>query len=113
MPFTMGATPVLGRRGKTNTNTTWSILVCNLHTVGISSDDRPAIDEKAVNEWFDKYKEADKPDLMAVDGMLSFCEDLGVDPEDVITLVLSYHMQAERMMEYKREEFLAGMRSIG
>jgi hypothetical protein len=43
-----------------------------------------------------------------VDGILSLCSDLGVEPEDVVVLVLSWHMNASSMGEYSREEFEQG-----
>ena len=47
------------------------------------------------------------------DGVIAFLEDLGVDPSDVVTLVIASHMQAETVGEFSQEEFMRGMRSMG
>ena len=37
------------------------------------------------------YSEPDE-DHIGVDGVQKFCEDLGVEPADIVMLVISYHM---------------------
>ncbi len=43
---------------------------------------------------------------------MRFCEDLGVDPSDVVMLVISYHCSAKTMCEYSKEEFSGGMLKV-
>ena len=44
---------------------------------------------------------------MGIEGITSFYEDLGVDAEtDSVTLVISYHMEAETMGTYSSVEFI-------
>mmetsp|Transcript_6228 Transcript_6228/g.12687 ORF Transcript_6228/g.12687 Transcript_6228/m.12687 type:complete len:266 (+) Transcript_6228:153-950(+) len=73
----------------------------------------PKVDAAVVSAWFEKYAEADQPDSMQVDGIVDFCSDLGVGPEDVLLVVISKHFAAANMLIYTKEEFLRGMESIG
>lgn len=41
--------------------------------------------------------------------MEKFCEDLGVDPENVVMLVIAYKMGAKQMGFFSQEEWLKGM----
>lgn len=71
------------------------------------------INEAQANAWFNTYADAEANDMMLVDGILAFCSDLEVEPEDIVLLLLSYKMKAENMLEYKREEFMKGLKAIG
>lgn len=42
------------------------------------------------------------------EGMEKFCEDLGVDPENVVMLVIAYKMGAKQMGFFSQEEWLKG-----
>lgn len=41
--------------------------------------------------------------------MEKFCEDIGVEPENVVMLVLAYRMQARQMGFFTQEEWLRGL----
>lgn len=43
------------------------------------------------------------------EGMEKFCEDLGVDPENVVMLVIAYKMGAKQMGFFTQEEWVKGM----
>ena len=45
---------------------------------------------------------------MLVDGMLEYCNDLAVAPEDVVMLVMAWNLEAEKMCEFKRQSFING-----
>ena len=47
------------------------------------------------------------------EGVGSFCEDLEVDPSDIVMLVISWHMQARIMCEYSKDEFIGGLVDLG
>jgi len=49
---------------------------------------------------------------MSVEGVFKFLEDLEVDPEDVITLVIAYHLNAQEMGYFSREEFMTGFQKL-
>jgi DCN1-like protein 1/2 len=88
---------------------------------------------KRLEEVFTKYKEEDD-DQIGPAGMEKFCQDLEVDPEDVqalsnsflaimsrsnlpflqvVTLVIAYHMKAQQMGCFTREEFMKGFETLG
>ena len=77
----------------------------NLHTVSISS-------RKAIDDLFHLYSECET-DIILADGISRLCEDLGVDPADIVLLVLSWHMNAATMCEYTKEEFTTGLIRLG
>ncbi|VVC98114.1 unnamed protein product [Leptidea sinapis] len=44
--------------------------------------------------------------------MEKFCEDLGVDPENVVMLVIAYKMGAKQMGYFTQEEWLNGLTEL-
>lgn len=42
------------------------------------------------------------------EGMEKFCEDIGVDPENVVMLVIAYKMGAKQMGFFTQEEWIKG-----
>lgn len=46
-------------------------------------------------------------------GVGCFCQDLAVDPSDIVTLVISWHFSAATMCEFSKDEFLQGMEELG
>ena len=76
---------------------------------------KKAIDKNLDNAWFDSYREdpEDNPDMFEDEGIEKFCSDIGIDPQDVVVLVISWKMKAETMCVYTREEFMRGMEEMG
>mmetsp|Transcript_4791 Transcript_4791/g.8693 ORF Transcript_4791/g.8693 Transcript_4791/m.8693 type:complete len:252 (-) Transcript_4791:144-899(-) len=72
----------------------------------------PATNAKALEELYMRYKDPNDTMILA-EGVGQFCEDLEVDPSDVVLLVVSWHMNAATMCEFSREEFINGMASLG
>mmetsp|Transcript_9939 Transcript_9939/g.11524 ORF Transcript_9939/g.11524 Transcript_9939/m.11524 type:complete len:249 (+) Transcript_9939:357-1103(+) len=72
----------------------------------------PPVNAAAVEAMYQKYKDDDQ-DIILVDGIQQLCEDLSVDPSDIVMLVLSYHMGAANMGEFTKEEFGAGLANLG
>jgi DCN1-like protein 1/2 len=70
------------------------------------------IDRNAIHQLFLKYKDENE-DAVLAEGIMKFCEDLGVEPEDLVMLVFSYHLDAQSMGEFSRDEFESGMESLG
>ena len=44
-------------------------------------------------------------DAILAEGIQQFCDDLGVDPADIVMLVISWHLSAAAMGEYSSAEF--------
>uniref|UniRef100_UPI0035902B56 DCN1-like protein 4 n=1 Tax=Myxine glutinosa TaxID=7769 RepID=UPI0035902B56 len=72
------------------------------------SDD--AFSTKRCIAWFIEYTEKD--DIVGPLGMEKFCEDIGVEPENIIMLVLAWKLEAENMGYFTRQEWLKGMTSL-
>ncbi|KAK0440057.1 Cullin binding-domain-containing protein [Armillaria borealis] len=50
---------------------------------------------------------------ITIDGTIKFCEDLAVNPEDVVLLSIAYELKSKRMGEWGRQGWLEGWRSLG
>ncbi|XP_060801403.1 DCN1-like protein 5 [Amyelois transitella] len=62
--------------------------------------------------WFKEYTSVSEPDVLGPEGMEKFCEDLGVDPENVVMLVIAYKMGAKQMGFFTQEEWLKGLTEL-
>ncbi|KAG6335813.1 hypothetical protein ID866_3271 [Astraeus odoratus] len=63
-----------------------------------------------INALFDKYKGGDE---ITMDGTLRLCEDLHVDPEDIVLLAVAYELHSPRIGEWKRKGWIDGLRKLG
>ncbi|KAF8890759.1 Cullin binding-domain-containing protein [Infundibulicybe gibba] len=50
---------------------------------------------------------------ITVDGTLRLCEDLEVDPEDVVLLAVAYELKSPRVGEWGRDGWVAGWKKLG
>ena len=69
-----------------------------------------------LNALFDKYRTTgpgEDPDTISIDGTLSFCADLEVDPEDVVLLAVAFELKAPGVGEFTRAGWKEGWRSLG
>ncbi|DAZ98281.1 TPA: hypothetical protein N0F65_008966 [Lagenidium giganteum] len=66
----------------------------------------------SINELFNRFEDPESPDHITEDGMLAFCDALGIDAQDPVMLVLSWLMDAETMCVYTREEFQKGLEAL-
>ncbi|XP_023117672.1 DCN1-like protein 5 isoform X1 [Amphiprion ocellaris] len=57
--------------------------------------------------WFHEY--AGPGTVVGPEAMAKFCEDVGVEPENVLMLVLAWHLEAANMGFFTRDEWLRGM----
>ncbi|XP_045449900.1 DCN1-like protein 5 [Melitaea cinxia] len=62
--------------------------------------------------WFKEYTTVSEPDVLGPEGMEKFCEDLNVDPENVVMLVIAYKMGAKQMGYFTQEEWLKGLTEL-
>ncbi|XP_051952388.1 DCN1-like protein 4 isoform X3 [Xyrauchen texanus] len=69
-----------------------------------------AFSSKRCLEWFYEYAECD--DVVGPEGMEKFCEDIGVEPENVVMLVLAWKLDAQSMGYFTLQEWLKGMGSL-
>ncbi|KAJ0960497.1 hypothetical protein J5N97_001656 [Dioscorea zingiberensis] len=59
-----------------------------------------------------RYKD-NYADMILVDGISLLCNDLQVEPDDIVMLVLSWHMKAATMCEFSKQEFFTGLQALG
>lgn len=72
-------------------------------------EEAQSFSQKRCLAWFREYTTPDDPDTLGPEGMEKFCEDIGVEPENVVMLVLAYKMQARQMGFFTKEEWLKGL----
>ncbi|KAL4071587.1 Cullin binding-domain-containing protein [Scleroderma yunnanense] len=65
-----------------------------------------------INALFDKYKDRGG-DEITVNGTLKLCEDLAVDPEDIVLLAIAYELKSPRVGEWTRMGWIDGLRNLG
>uniref|UniRef100_U5EPX7 Defective in cullin neddylation protein n=1 Tax=Corethrella appendiculata TaxID=1370023 RepID=U5EPX7_9DIPT len=76
----------------------------------VKTDD--GFNQKRCINWFREYTTVNDPDTLGPDGMEKFCEDIGVEPENVAMLVLAYKMGAKKMGFFTLNEWLKGLTDI-
>ncbi|KAI5120249.1 hypothetical protein M0805_007553 [Coniferiporia weirii] len=65
-----------------------------------------------LGKLFDKYKDPDG-DEITIDGTLRLCEDLAVNPEDVVLLAIAYELKSPSMGLWTRKGWVDGWLSLG
>ncbi|KAJ0410945.1 hypothetical protein ATCC90586_004298 [Pythium insidiosum] len=77
-----------------------------------SSQDDPSVSAEAIDGWFDQYADPEDEDTINDDGILKFCEDIGVDAQDIVVLVIAWKMEAAYMGVFTRKEWAKGMKAL-
>lgn len=62
--------------------------------------------------WFNEYTTSEDPHNLGPEGMEKFCEDIAVQPEDVVMLVLAWKMQARQMGFFTSQEWMKGLTDL-
>jgi len=75
-----------------------------------SSSD-PATMERRIVELFNKYRDRDT-DEIAIDGTLKFCEDLDVNPEDVVLLAVAYELKSPGVGAFPKQGWVDGWKKL-
>ncbi|OAX36925.1 defective in Cullin neddylation protein 1 [Rhizopogon vinicolor AM-OR11-026] len=65
-----------------------------------------------LNALFDRYKDPSGDDI-SVDGTIQLCQDLQVDPEDVVLLAVAYELKSPRVGEWNRKGWIEGWSRLG
>ena len=58
-----------------------------------------------------RYVDADG-DSITVDGTIKLCEDLKVDPEDVVLLAVAYELKSPGIGQWTRKEWVNGWKAL-
>jgi len=118
-----------GSGGGTNQTTTSTSNRNHSHTTTTTShssrrDKRSdSFSHKKLEKLFEKYLitgenqdvEGDVEvdgDMMNFDGIVNFLTDIGIDPEDPVTLVICYHLNAQQFGAFSKEEFVNGFEKL-
>ena len=67
---------------------------------------------KHIHGMYLKYQDQEQKKILA-EGIIKFCEDIEVEPEDVVMFVICWYMGAETMGEFSEEEFEGGLERMG
>ncbi|KAI9906461.1 hypothetical protein PsorP6_004713 [Peronosclerospora sorghi] len=79
----------------------------------LTSVKKSTVSMDLVNVWFDSYLDLDdEEDIINEEGILKFCDDIGVDPQDIVVLVIAWKMQANDMCAFTRKEWQRGMEEM-
>lgn len=70
-----------------------------------------AFSSKACVAWFYEYADQDSQ-TMGPMGMEKFCEDIGVEPENIVMLALAWTLEAKNMGFFTLAEWLKGMTTL-
>jgi len=71
----------------------------------------PATMEKRILDLFTKYKDRDV-DEISIDGTIKFCEDLDVNPEDVVLLAVAYELKSPGVGAFPKEGWVEGWKRL-
>jgi len=71
-----------------------------------------SVSEKKLQAMFEHYID-ENSDTIRVNGVMKFIEDLGLPAEDVVLLVIAWHLKAKEMGTFSKEEFTGGFRALG
>jgi len=74
-----------------------------------SSSSKP---QGRLESLYNKYKEPGA-DTIEASGVMKFLADIDVAPEDVVTLVIAYHLDSQEMGIFTQEEFVGGFAKLG
>ncbi|XP_033109029.1 DCN1-like protein 4 [Anneissia japonica] len=69
-----------------------------------------AFSSKRCLAWFEEYKDTD--DSVGPEGMEKFCEDIGVEPENIVMLIIAWKLEAYQMGFFTLQEWMKGMSSL-
>jgi DCN1-like protein 1/2 len=77
-----------------------------------SGTDKQAVSTAKLNSLFDKYKDPDGTEI-TIDGTLKLCEDLKVDPEDVVLLAVAFELKSPRIGAWTKQGWVQGWKNLG
>ncbi|XP_077864123.1 DCN1-like protein 4 [Saccoglossus kowalevskii] len=66
---------------------------------------------KRCRMWFQEFC-GDTDNFLGPEGMEKFCEDIGVEPENIVMLVIAWKLDAKQMGFFTADEWMKGMTSL-
>jgi DCN1-like protein 4/5 len=89
-----------------------SITAANSHGKKSNDPDESGFSLKQLEELYNKYADKDDPQHIGPENMLRFCTDLDVDPENVVMLIMAWHLEAQTMGYFTKQEFIHGFQKL-
>ncbi|RWS28267.1 hypothetical protein B4U80_11079, partial [Leptotrombidium deliense] len=68
--------------------------------------------QKKCTALFNDYASTEDPDIIGPEGVERFCKDIGVEPENLVTLVLAWKMDAKQMGYFTLKEWIKGLSDL-
>ena len=88
------------------------VMVMRAFTKRRSSNEKPASSSDWYIKQFEVYYDADENQICP-EGIEKLCTALGVEPSDVLILVLAWVLEAQQMGYITRDEWAAGQSALG
>ena len=76
------------------------------------ADHTAKVDQAKLTELFNKYKDKVE-DAILIEGLEQFCNDLAIDPMDIVLLVIAHALAADRSCVFTRQQFIEGFTKLG
>uniref|UniRef100_A0A7S0VA35 Defective in cullin neddylation protein n=1 Tax=Hemiselmis tepida TaxID=464990 RepID=A0A7S0VA35_9CRYP len=73
----------------------------------------PDVDAGAILTMFKKYKDEEEENCIGIDGILQFCTDIDITPDDVRMLVFTFNLQVKSPVKWTQMEWVSGMTRMG
>jgi len=104
------------RKSKSIRKNLWNITHFTTTPTLLKSDNKvtspePLYSSVLCTKWFHEFTDG-KQDVIEPDGMQLFCTNLGVEPGNIVMLVLAYKLHAKNMGYFTLEEWLEGMQKL-
>lgn len=66
-----------------------------------------------LEKLWDRYRDTKNPEQTDFEGTTHYCDDLGIDPSDVVMLALAWLLSAPTMPRFSKKGFVEGWKSVG
>ena len=63
--------------------------------------------------WYNSFFTDPNEEAMGIEGLLSFCEDLVIAPDDVRMLILCFNLGVKSSVRWTKQEFIQGLMRLG
>ncbi|KAM7274977.1 hypothetical protein ACFE04_016843 [Oxalis oulophora] len=90
----------------------WDIVGAISYFYNKQSQNESETNTRILEELYKRYKDQYQDMILVDHGITLLCDDIHVDPQDIVMLVVSWHMKAANMCEFTKEEFISGLKDM-